>query len=401
MQADYAGVIGSEWVEQPADERIDGVSVCRVVRPGSAGEVAACLTVARRDGTPLVASAGGTKLGWGNRPAADALVRLDLSRLSGPFQLDPDEGVVTAPAGLPVVELERAAASAGKRTLLALAPAGATLGGSIAADPIRPELTSDCRLRNDLLGLEVALPDGSLTRSGGRVVKNVTGFDLVRLYCGSLGTLGVITQATLRLRPRPQARCVLSREVDSPAEALELAHGLMISGAATSGAVLAPSSSRLRLTWLLEGAEAEVEAYAARLEGNRCGTEDWDALGPVVAGTATHPAAELGVRLAGRPSDTLSMFHFLETAAGADALRASLPLVGIVLAEVAADVLPAMSEESRRRGWALFVERAPARLKSELDVFGPAPDSLDLMRALKQRFDPQRVLSPGRFVGRI
>jgi FAD/FMN-containing dehydrogenase len=101
-------------------------------------------------------------------------------------------------------ELSRRATACAKTSVLEDLPPDGTLGGALAADPFGPDWTLDRRLRNEVLGVEIALANGELVVAGGRVVKNVTGFDLVRLYCGSLGTLGVLTRATVRLRALPE-----------------------------------------------------------------------------------------------------------------------------------------------------------------------------------------------------
>ena len=173
--------------------------------------MAACLAAARSAGVPVIARGGRSKLHWGNPPDKSPIVLLDLSRLSAVSVLDPEEGIVSVGGGAKVEELDRALRLTGRGRLFRASFPAASVGGTIAADPVSPVLSADRRSRNDLLGLHVALPNGELTRAGGKVVKNVTGFDLVRLYCGSFGTLGVITEATLRLRSLPAARRVLRR----------------------------------------------------------------------------------------------------------------------------------------------------------------------------------------------
>ena len=210
MQA-FAAIVGADHVLPPARPKLADAAIEAVVEPGTADEVAACLAAARSAGVPVIARGGGSKLHWGNPPDKSPIVLLDLSRLSAVSVLDPEEGIVSVGGGAKVEELDRAAAAHGARTSLPGIFPAASVGGTIAADPVSPVLSADRRSRNDLLGLHVALPNGELTRAGGKVVKNVTGFDLVRLYCGSFGTLGVITEATLRLRSLPAARRVLRR----------------------------------------------------------------------------------------------------------------------------------------------------------------------------------------------
>jgi glycolate oxidase FAD binding subunit len=196
----FAAIVGAEHVRPPAGPKLADAPIEAVVEPGTADEVAACLAAARSAGVPLVVRGGGSKLHWGNPPDKSPIVLLDSSRLNAVPVLEPEEGIVSVEGGVKIDELERAASEHGARTSLPSIFPGASVGGTIAADPVSPVHSAERRARNDVLGLEVALPNGELTRAGGKVVKNVTGFDLVRLYCGSLGTLGVITAATYGLR---------------------------------------------------------------------------------------------------------------------------------------------------------------------------------------------------------
>jgi glycolate oxidase FAD binding subunit len=394
----FASIVGDEHVHPPAASTLDGAKVEAVVRPGGAEQVAACLGAAREAGIPLVARGGGSKLHWGNRPDAGALVLLDLSRLNAAPELEPDEGIATVEAGVAVSALARAAAEHGVRTSLDGSFPNATVGGTIAADPIGPTHSIEHRPRNDLLGLQVALPNGELTRAGGKVVKNVTGFDLVRLYCGSLGTLGVITRATLRLRSSPAARLVLRRDFSRLDSALGAAAELMSAPLEPAGIGLRPSGASTALLWLLEGGGPSVAEYAGRFEGEDAGAEAWAELGREI-GTPEPQTGSARVRLGARPTDTASICRKLEGLAGARALRLALPRAGVAFAEIPAESLPELWREAAAQGWMLFVERLPAEL--DYDVFGPEPGGLPLMRALKRRFDPDRVLAPGRYVGRI
>ena len=218
MADPFERVVGAEYASRPDGETLDGVPVVAVLRPADAGQVAACLADARAHGVAVVAGGGGSKLALGNRSRADELVRLDLGRLGEPAEVQADEGIASFGAGVSVARAERMAGERGMRTTLETGFAGATVGGTIAADPVGVESSLDQRLRHDLLGLEVALPNGTVSWCGGRVVKNVTGFDLVRLYCGSFGTLGVVTRATLRVYPLPESRLVFARECASVAD---------------------------------------------------------------------------------------------------------------------------------------------------------------------------------------
>jgi glycolate oxidase FAD binding subunit len=400
----FEQILGAAHVWVPAGESLDGKPVTLVLRPGTPEEVAACLAEAVERAAAVVVTGGGSKLGWGNTPEAQAVVRLDLTRLDVPSDVNPDEGVATVQAGTRVADLVRELEPLGKRTRLETPHAGATVGGTIAADAFGPDVAPERRVRDEVLGLEVALANGSVTRCGGRVVKNVTGFDLVRLYCGSLGTLGVITAATFRLRPGPETRRVLGRGFDAWEPAMAFAAELLRGPADPSAVALRPKADArpeadaVEVLWLLEGSERDVASRAGYESGDPRDFEEWRRVEAETAGGGAEPVR---LRLGARPSDTLAVCVAIRELAGAAAVRLALPRVGLVFADLGVGALEPTFERAAARGWTAFAERAPDEVKRHVDVFGPPPDTLPLMRALKRRFDPQRVLSPGRFVGRL
>jgi glycolate oxidase FAD binding subunit len=393
----FEGIVGASGVRRLQGEALDGVPIETSVHPRSPAEVASCLAAAGSHRIALVVRGGGTKQGWGNRARADALVRLELGALREPLELQPEEGIATVAAGVRVDAVEEAAGAHGMRTLLDASRAGATVGGTIACDPVGLEYGLDRRLRGDLLGLEVALPNGTLTKCGGQVVKNVTGFDLVRLYCGSLGTLGVITRATLRVRPQPAAARVLVRECVS-LEAAHAASAELVAERVEPSGVAIVSAPSPRLIWKIEGIPDDVAVRAARVRAEIGSESDWGALAQRIAEPAP---GSVRVRLGGRSSDTLALARALEEQAGSTALVALLPLVGVAWADVPASSVGLIFEQCARAHWLLWVECADPDLKERTDVFGPEPAALPLMRTLKQRFDPEGVLAPGRFCGRL
>ncbi len=395
----FAAIVGADHCQPARGESLDGVPITTVVRPQTPEEVAACLLEGRRSGRPLVARGGGSKLGWGNRPDVEALVRLDLGDLKQGLELEPDEGIVTLKAGVLVDTLASAAAAHGQRSLLCTHYPGATVGGTIAVDPVGLEFAPDWRLRDDVLGLQVAHSDGELGRCGGKVVKNVTGFDLVRLYCGSFGSLGVITEATLRLRPLPPSRRLLGREYETIGLALAAARELL--PLEPRAVLLRPHGGRARLLWVLEGGETDVAQRAQVGGGTQVDAGDWEELCRDAAGLAPEGEGDLRIRVAARTSDVPAICDGLAGLAGEAALRLVQPLVGTALADVPDAKLAQIFALAQEQRWLIFVERATSEQKQKIDVFGPSPDALPLMRALKARFDPERVLAPGRFIGGI
>jgi glycolate dehydrogenase FAD-binding subunit len=396
MADPFEAIVGASHFSRPEDETVCGARVAAVVRPGSGAELAACLRAASESRTAVLPVGGGTALGRGNPLDAASCVRLELGRLCAPPQLDAEEGVGEVDAGVTLDALARAAAAIGKAVPFDLLRPGSTVGGAIAVDPVTPE-APERRLRGDLLGLEVALPNGELTRCGGRVVKNVTGFDLVRLYCGSFGSLCVVTRAVLRLRAAPERVVVTRARFATFEAALEAAAQVAPAESPLAAAVRRAEGGALLLL-RLAGSAAEVEAELAQAPGERAGAADWSAVREVFA---RPPQAGLArVQLGARPSDVPVLVRGLASAAGDSALELVLPRAGLVLGRAPLASLPAVVELAARSGAALAFERA-AGDPLGCDAFGPPPPALELMRALKARFDPARVLSPGRFVAGI
>jgi len=386
----FVAIVGAAHVSRPDADELCGARVVAVVRPGSAEELAACLRAASESRIPVVPVGGGSKLGFGNDLDARECVRLELARLPASIELDPDEGVADVAASAALEAFARAAREVGKVSSLEPLHAGATLGGAIAVDPPGLDFSPDARARDDLLGIEVALANGELARAGGRVVKNVTGFDLVRLYCGSLGTLGVITRACVRLRAAPETAATARARFASLDAALD---ALARSGFA-GRAALRVDSGGVELWCRFAGAAADVEAERKLAPGEPGAAGSWDTLRAELAAVPAPGTAR--VRLGARPSDVALLCRALGAA-----VRLALPRAGLVFACAEAAALPELAALAERAGAAFALERAPGAGPVGCDAFGAAPPALALMRALKARFDPARVLSPGRFVGGI
>ncbi|HXZ84042.1 MAG TPA: FAD-binding oxidoreductase, partial [Myxococcota bacterium] len=386
----FEAIVGSAHVLRPEAEELCGARVLAVVRPGSAGELAACLRAASESRLPVVPVGAGTQLGFGNDLDARECVRLELSRLAPVLELDPDEGVADVAASVPLDALARAASVVGKTSALEPLRPGATVGGAIAVDAPGLDFSPDARARNDLLGIEVALANGELARAGGRVVKNVTGFDLVRLYCGSFGTLGVITRACVRLRAAPEMTVTTCARFASLEAALEA----LARPDAPARAALRPAPGGVELWCRFAGAEADVALQRARAPGDAVPADDWSSLRAELAAPPAPGSAR--VRLGARPSDVAILCRALGAA-----LRLALPRAGLVFACAELAALPELAALAERAGATFALERAPGAGPAGCDAFGTPPPALALMRALKARFDPARVLSPGRFVAGI
>ena len=185
---------------------VDGRTPCGVVLPGSADEVARVVRAAAAAGVPVVPWGGGTQMSRGAPPRDGALV-VGLRRLGRVLEHEPGDLTATAEAGITLDALQAALGDA--RPVAAARSAGARgrrrSGASWRPTPPGPRRQGYGTARDLVIGMRVVAADGQLIRAGGKVVKNVAGYDLVKLYIGSLGTLGIIVDATLKLRPRPEA----------------------------------------------------------------------------------------------------------------------------------------------------------------------------------------------------
>ena len=409
-------------VAEPAPlDVVDGVAPGVVARPTSTPEVAEVLRACAAHALTVVPRGQGTKLGWG-MPPSSVDVLLDLSGLSGVTEHAAGDLIVTARAGTALAEVQDHVATAGQRLLVDETVPGASIGGTLAAATSGPTRLVAGTVRDLLIGLTVVRADGVVAKAGGKVVKNVAGYDLGKLVVGSFGTLAVVTEATFRLHPAPATRRWVSVPVEDAAQVHTLVQRV-VHGQAVPAAVEVdwPRGAGGVLTVLVEGREAGVEARAATvrelLGGDRLGTASGAATetDQPPAGWASYPwadtdregqtALKLTCTLSGIADVLRAAREGAEEAplavrgsAGAGVLYAALPAGTSVEAVVA--TVDRLRATCRRHGGAAVVLHAPAPVKQAVDLWGPVP-ALDLMRRVKDQFDPDHRLSPGRFVGGI
>jgi glycolate oxidase FAD binding subunit len=265
--------------------------------------------------------------------------------------------------------------------------------------------------RDLLIGITLVRADGVVAKAGGRVVKNVAGYDLGKLLIGSAGTLGVITDATFRLHPVPAAHRWVHATCDDPAQAQRLAQAVVHGQAVPSAVEVGWADGHGTVSVLLEGHEDGVAGRAATVRAllGETSTDAEDAPGggstypwePGAAGDDRATALKLTFVLSGL-SDVLVAAGetgvVLRGSAGAGVAYAAVP-AGTPVGTVAA-TLARLREVCTRHGGSTVVVDAPAAVKAGVDVWGPIP-ALDLMRRVKDQFDPDHRLAPGRFVGGI
>ena len=417
-------------VIRPADgaDGIDGVAPRLVAVPRSVEEAAQVLKAAADDGLAVAFLGGGSKLGLGNPPERLDLV-VETRGLDQVMEHAAGDLVVTAQAGVPLARLQEALGPAGQQLALDPPEPRATLGGVVAANASGPRRLRYGTVRDLLIGVTVVLADGTVARAGGKVVKNVAGYDLAKLFCGSLGTLGMVAEVIFRLHPVPAAAAVVTLAVEGPAQAGQAVRELQRT-------TLEPSAVELtvdefgwpgRLTVLFEGIQPGVEAQAAAAAELLGWVGEAAVAGPggVEAaleqlGARPFEKAEYALKATFPPAELAGV---LEDLVGGRLRFAGVGGVSVHAATgvawVASDLregdLPADSpafpgavrgitearERLAARGGSLVLVKGSPELKRAVDVWGPPGDAVGLMRRVKERFDPDRRLSPGRFVGGI
>ncbi len=394
-------------------------------RPASPGEAAAVMGRCGADGLRLRIRGGGTKLGWG-RPLADPDVELSTARLDRIVEHNAGDLTAVLQAGVSLARAQAAFAEAGQ--MLALDPPlggrgdggagdGATVGGVVATADSGPLRHRYGGVRDVVVGITVALSDGTLARAGGKVIKNVAGYDLAKLFAGSFGTLGLIVEVAVRLHPRPRRTAtavgrsaepvVLQRGASAVAHApveadsLDVAWDAGAAGAAAgAGAVLVrfagadPTLRAEEATGLLRGAGLDLEVVS--------GDEDtrlWDAQR---AGQRAGAGGAV-VKVSALPTRLAEVLGAAGDLSGSVVGRAGLGLWWVRLPEAPVEDLVGAVEQLRRRlaPAPCVVLDAPVEVGAKVDPWGEEPSAVELMRRVKARFDPAGVCQPGIYAGGI
>ena len=392
-------------------------SALPLVEPADAAELARVLADANAAGKAVLPRGGGTKTDWGNPPRAADLV-LSTRKLDRVLEHAAGDMTVTVEAGCTITALQRHLALRGQRLAIdPLWPDPATIGGVVATNDNGALRGAFGGLRDLIIGVTVALADGTLARSGGKVVKNVAGYDLPKLMVGSLGTLGVITEATFRLHPLPKASEAIAVIAPDFAAATRVILAVQDSTLATAG-VEVQAEDRM----------ADIVIVAIRLEGS-----------PEAVNAQWHQAWQLGSQLgccaasfwpvwrererlfADEPHSAVCKVSFLPArlsewcdavarAAQSYRLRWATCLegAGVGWLRVTApdearlrEAVVKLRADAVALGGSLVLLRWPGGVKRDLDAWGDVGDALPLMRRIKDQFDSNGTLNPGRFVGGI
>ena len=417
---------------------IDGIPIEREATPESVEELAHVVREACDDGLSMVAVGGGTRLHLGNPPHS-ARLALHTGRLRGVVEYEPDNMTVSVRAGTPLQELQDSLSS--RKQFLPLDPPHserATLGGLVATNASGPIRFRYGTVRDMLIGIRVVHADGTQTRAGGKLVKNVTGYDMCKLYTGSLGTLGIISELTFKVQPKSEAVATAVLAYPSLHAALEATQSFLRADlmpdaiealncpafeALTGDRDVAPWILLLRfgdadaaVRWQLDCLRAIAPAGGGEVL-NALGTQESEELWRRAASArerqgngkelllkcsvlyqstvaAGRRMVEIGLRLQAR---TLLFCH-----AGTSIIYGlyEWPDEGCDAGDLVREIAD-LRRQCTAAGGHLVVEKAQPEVKQRLDVWGYEAPALDVMRRIKLQFDPKGLLNPGRFVGGI
>lgn len=379
----------------------------RVVAPGDEQEVADILAAASREGQAVIPVGGGTMRSWGNPPRAYHLA-LTTQHLSGIVEYNPADLTVVARAGTTLDALDQALRAHEQYLPLDVPfPERATLGGALAANASGALRTAYGSARDMVIGMRMALPSGQVARSGGRVVKNVAGYDLAKLFIGSFGTLGVIVEVALKVYPRPRTMRTLVLTTPDLPMALALAARLRTLGPGLLALALVNSSLARELAMdrpaviaAVGGTERAAAELAAvvRVEAERAaaGVQDQGAGSELLATLRDFPGSA-GARISTLPTRVGEAFDLAP-----EHPMLSYPSVGLSYVRAPAwdtEAIRRERERLRRYGGSLGLLQADAAQKRAIDAWGTPGPELTLLRKVKDVFDPGHVMSPGRFIG--
>jgi len=411
-----------------ATDAIAGVQPKLVIAPGTESELAEVLRLSNEAGLAVFPRGSGTKLGWGNPPLRADII-LSTARLTEIIEHAWADLTVVVGAGCTIQKLQETLAQHGQRLALdPLWPEKATVGGILSTNDSGALRMRFGALRDLIIGVTLALPDGTLASSGGRVVKNVAGYDLPKLATGALGTLGIITRAVFRLHPLPH---------NSRSFSISTAHSKE-----TENCVLTIQNSKLAHTSLqshfsddatpvsyilFEGTKAGLAAQETQLRTlvapanvSESSSSNWAAREDLW--TFPDPESIALAKISILPSDLAHTTQRINGIADLHHLRwkALFYATGIGWLRLESKVHAAddTSERSRAslvqlrgalqllrvelesQGGSLVVLHTPQKMPS-FDVWGDPGDALPLMKSVKHRLDPKNTLNPGRFVGGI
>jgi len=404
-------------VEEQRRLSVDGLLPSTAMRPDDAADAARDLSACDQVPAAVVVWGGGTQMRLGAPPrryevafSTDGMTRL--------LEYEPADLTCRVEAGMRLSDLQATLRAQGQRLPLdPPRPERATVGGMVAANTNGLTRGRYGTVRDWVIGIAVAYPSGKVARAGGKVVKNVAGYDLMKLHIGALGTLGVVAEVNFKVQARPEAEATLLAHFEAPGPALEVGLKLARQYLAPAAAIVLDRDSlrecgltadwRWTLALKLDGYAREVDAardLAIRFIREGGGTVDELEIPPAFWDAARDWSAPEDDGVVLRAIVPVTSSQLLMAAVPPDARVLAQPGAGVV--DVRVPLPTAIETLARLRSVVgaegqVVVAAAPASVKQTVDVWGPPPPGFPIMRALKQALDPNGILNPGRFVGGI
>jgi glycolate oxidase FAD binding subunit len=411
LTEDLRRIVGPDNVHEATEEdAVEGVEPDFVVEPGSVEEVSALMKLAAREGLAVAPRGGGTKMHIGDPPR-----RLDLivstARMNEVLEHTPGDQIVRLQAGVKLEDLQKYVSSSDQMLAIDPPESGATVGGIVAANSSGPRRYKYGTIRDLIIGITVVLHDGTVAKAGGKVVKNVAGYDLSKLFTGSLGTLGVIATANFRLHPRPEASRTVAVEVTEPQQAQAAAQAIVHSQVEATAVELHYGENEKLLAVLLESisggidAKAETASFLLKQYGEvrTLSQEEADRLGSLTSPQVVMKIGAPPVDLAAVLESVLGAVERKGLAHPRITGHAGTGVTLVGLSEETEDGAAGFVEEMReiwvRRGGNVTLQRAPLTLKQRVSTWDNGGDYLGLVRRVKEKFDPRGGMNPGRFLG--
>ena len=423
--------------EQVAAYAFDGYVPKAVVLPTSVQEMQEVLQFAVTQGVSVMPAGAGTKLGIGNLPQKVDVV-LATTRLNSVVEYEPADLTVTVEAGIRLRDLQTELAK--HRQYLVLNPPYAdrcTIGGIVATNASGSFRLRHGTARNQVLGLRVVRADGTVVKSGGKVVKNVAGYDLNKLYIGAFGTLGIITEVTLKLSPIPVRQAILTADFQNVQDAvntgldivgsqtLPMFVNLFVNSDPTRVGTEAPVDENKPM--LVVGFGGDPETVAWQLTQCQGIMEQNGAIGvTIIEDESLQQLQEVVQEFSADKRNTervvaklnLKRTDLAEFAAqiveanwvsdvqmmallGSGVLYVIIPVAPDIDYPSLANRLTQLRQTAMSKQGNLIIEVAPPELKRHIDVWGSAEGTLSLMKQIKTKFDPAGLLNPGRFISSI
>ena len=372
------------------------------VSPANSEEVASILRFANAHGCSVAPMGGGTKRAWGNRVRPEIV--LEMKRFNAVQEHTWQDMTCTVEAGCTWSAMQDVLAQHGQFVALdPLWPERATVGGVIATNDSGTLRLKYGSLRDLVIGMTIVLADGTIAHSGGKVIKNVAGYDLHKLMIGAFGTLGVITAVNFRLHAKPAHSRSFSIAATAAAPLGEFLLKLLDAQLSAQSMQLRQAGDGFALDVRIASLSEVIEAQSKTLEALAQSAKLMIGVSAADAWSARQECFGrnecIAIKATMLPSEIARFAEAVRRAGGESVTQATGIMTASLPLEAGANVQQLRQEVEGAGGSLTVLEQPGNEPKNELDRWGTLPDSLPLMRALKQRFDPNGILNPGRFLG--